>query len=447
MEYQENLRDIVCDILLDIEKNHTPSHVALGRMLQKYQYLENHERRFISRLTKGTLERQITLDWMIGRFSSVKVKKMKPVIRAIMRMSVYQLFYMDGVPVSAVCNEAVKLTKKRGFKNLSGFVNGILRNMSRNPEKCQPVSENLSVFYGQPQWLVDDWTKRFGKAQTEKMSAWFLKPVPVTVRLVKGRISADEFEAEMAAAKITAVKHPLVEEAYTISGFDYLESVDAFLNGCITVQDVSSMLAVKAAGVKAGDEVIDVCAAPGGKSLMAAEALNGRGHITARDLTEDKIALIEENIDRLGTENISAMVWDATVYREADKEKADVVIADLPCSGLGVIGRKPDIRLRVQPEDLEDLSALQRQILTAVASYVKPGGHLIYSTCTVSEAENENNVHWFLEHFPFEAESLEGLIPDQIKEATIPEGYVQLLPGEYDTDGFFIARFRRKTGA
>lgn len=445
MEYQENLRDIVCDILLDIEKNHTPSHVALGRMLQKYQYLENHERRFISRLTKGTLERQITLDWMIGRFSSVKVKKMKPVIRAIMRMSVYQLFYMDGVPVSAVCNEAVKLTKKRGFKNLSGFVNGILRNMSRNPEKCKPDPENLSVFYSQPQWLVDDWTDRFGKAQTEKMSAWFLNPVPVTVRLISGRITPEDFEAQMAGDGITAVRHPLIPEAYTISGFDYLESVDAFTDGCITVQDVSSMLAVKAAGIKPGDEVIDVCAAPGGKSLMAAEALKGQGHITARDLTEDKIALIEENIDRLGAENISAMVWDATVKREADIKTADVVIADLPCSGLGVIGRKPDIRLRVQPQDLTDLSKLQREILTAVSGYVKPGGHLVYSTCTVSIEENENNVQWFLKHFPFEAESLEGLIPDQIKEESVDRGYVQLLPGAYDTDGFFIARFRRKT--
>ncbi len=446
MEYQENLRDIVVDILLDIEKNKTPSHVALGRMLQKYQYLENHERRFISRLTKGTLERQITLDWMIERFSSVKVKKMKPVIKTIMRMSVYQLFYMDGVPVSAVCNEAVKLTKKRGFKNLSGFVNGILRNMSRNPERCQPDPENLSVCYSQPQWLVDDWIKRYGRAQTEKMSAWFLNPVPVTVRLIKGRISAEAFEAKMAAEGITAVRHPLISEAYTISGFDYLESVDLFLDGAITVQDVSSMLAVKAAGVKPGDQVIDVCAAPGGKSLMAAEALEGKGHITARDLTEDKIALIEENIDRLGARQISAMVWDATVKREADKETADVVIADLPCSGLGVIGRKPDIRLRVQPEDLTALAKLQRQILTAVSDYVKPGGHLVYSTCTVSREENENNVQWFLAHFPFEAESLEGLIPDQIKEAAVSKGYVQLLPGEYDTDGFFIARFRKKTG-
>ncbi len=444
MEYQENLRDIVVDILLDIEKNQTPSHVALGRMLQKFQYLENHERRFISRLTKGTLERQITLDWMIGRFSSVKVKKMKPVIRAIIRMSVYQLFYMDGVPVSAVCNEAVKLTKKRGFKNLSGFVNGILRNMSRDPKKCQPDPENLSVFYSQPQWLVDEWTARYGKDQTKKISAWFLNPAPVTIRLVKGRISAEEFEAQMAAEGITAVRHSLIPNAYRISGFDYLESIDAFIDGCITVMDVSSMLAVKAAAIKPQDQIIDVCAAPGGKSLMAAELLEGSGHITARDLTEDKVALIEENIERLGAEHISAMVWDATVKREADKETADIVIADLPCSGLGVIGRKPDIRLRVLPEDLTSLAALQRQILTEVSDYVKPGGHLIYSTCTVSQEENENNVKWFLEHFPFEAESLEGVVPTQIKSETIPEGYVQLLPGTYDTDGFFIARFRKK---
>lgn len=185
MTNSENLRDVVCDLLLEIEREQMPSHVAIRRMLEKYQYLSAGERRFISRLTRGTLERQITLDWMIERFSSVKIKKMKPVIRTILRMSVYQIKYMDGVPESAVCNEAVKLAKKRGFKNLSGFVNGILRNMIRNPEKLKVPEDDLPVCYSQPRWLADYWEQRYGRENTVKMFEWFLKEQPLTVRLRK----------------------------------------------------------------------------------------------------------------------------------------------------------------------------------------------------------------------------------------------------------------------
>lgn len=444
MTNSENLRDIVCDLLLEIERTQTPSHVAIRRMLEKYQYLENNERRFITRLTKGTLERRETLDALIERFSSVKVKKMKPVIRTILRMSVYQMQYMDGVPVSAVCNEAVKLTKKRGFKSLGGFVNGILRNMARQPEKMVISEDNLSLYYSQPQWLTESWIQTYGEAQTKQMFEYFLKEQPLTVRVCQNRISLEEFQKRMEAQGITAIQNAWVPEAFTLKGFDYLGALPEFREGLCTVQDVSSMLAVKAAGIKSTDYVVDVCAAPGGKSIYMSELLGDNGKIISRDLTEAKVALIEENIERLGAKHIEVQCQDALTWVADDKEKADVVFADLPCSGLGVLGRKADIKHRVTPEDLKALAQLQKDILKVVYGYVKPGGCLIYSTCTVNRMENEDNVRWFEENFPFELESLEEFLPKKMKKDSVKHGYIQLLPGEYGTDGFFIARFRRK---
>lgn len=446
MTNSENLRDIVCDLLLEIEKTGTPSHVAIRRMLEKYQYLGNSERRFITRLTKGTLERKETLDYLIQRFSSVKVKKMKPVIRTILRMSVYQMQYMDGVPVSAVCNEAVKLAKKRGFKSLSGFVNGILRNMARQPEKMELPKDNLSVYYSQPQWLVDKWTQDYGVEQTKAMFEYFLKEQPLTVRVCQNRISAEDFKKRMEMQKVTAVQNAWLEEAFELKGYDYLGALPEFKEGLCTVQDVSSMLVAKAAGVRLEDHIIDVCAAPGGKSIQISELLGDNGKIISRDLTEAKVELIEENIERLDAKHIQAECQDALELVPEDRASADIVIADLPCSGLGVIGRKADIKYRVTPADLKALQNLQRDILKVVSEYVKPGGCLIYSTCTVNRGENEANVQWFKEKFPFELESLEGYLPEGLVNDTAKQGYIQLLPGEYGTDGFFIARFRRKIG-
>ena len=198
--------------------------------------------------------------------------------------------------------------------------------------------------------------------------------------------------------KVTAVQNTLVTEAFELKGYDYLGALPEFQEGLCTVQDVSSMLAVKAAGIKPSDKVIDVCAAPGGKSIQASELLED-GEITARDLTENKVALIEENILRMGAEHIQAQCQDALEFVAEDEGTADVVIADLPCSGLGVIGRKPDIRYRMSREDMKSLARLQREILTVVSRYVKPGGTLIYSTCTVNPEENEENVRWFWRTF------------------------------------------------
>lgn len=242
---------------------------------------------------------------------------------------------------------------------------------------------------------------------------------------------------------ITVKESPHLPYAFEISGYDTLERIAAFREGRFSPQDVSSMLAVEAAAPKGNDLVLDVCAAPGGKCLHAAQRLLG-GRVRAFDLTEQKAELIRENVKRCGAENITVSVRDALVLCEEDIGKADVVLADLPCSGLGVIGRKTDIKYKTKKEDIKQLAALQRRLLSVVQAYVKPGGILLYSTCTIAREENEDNREWFLANFPFEPVSLEGCFKEGLCTDSLGEGYLQLLPGVHGTDGFFLAKFCRK---
>ena len=446
-----DIRELALGILLEVSAGGEYSHIALRNVLDKYQYLEKQERAFLTRLVEGTLERRIELDYIIDQFSSVKVRKQKPVIRELLRMSVYQLKYMDSVPDSAVCNEAVKLAQKKGFRQLKGFVNGVLRNIARNlgevklPSEKEPV-RYLSVRYSMPEWMVKEWLTLYGREQTETMLAAFYEKAPLTIRVNKNRISPAELKVRLEAQNIRVQVAPYIDGALQIEGFDYLGGLPEFREGLFQVQDVSSMLAVEIAGVKAGDRCIDVCAAPGGKSLYLAEKAGETGGVDARDLTDYKAEMIRDNAERLGVKNVTVSVKDACVYDEASKKKADVLLADLPCSGLGVLSKKTDIKYRMSKEQQQELQELQRKILSTVEAYVKPGGILVYSTCTINRGENEENVRWFLSHFPYEAVSLDDCLPEELRSETTKQGYLQLLPGVHRCDGFFIAKFRKKIG-
>lgn len=437
-----NLRMIVLDILMEVD-NGGLFHIVTGNALKKFQYLDKQDRSFIYRLAMGTVEKRIELDYVINQFSSTVTAKQKPVIRNILRMGVYQILYMDKVPESAACNEAVKLAEKKGFRNLKGFVNGVLRNIARNvdsiqyPDKNTNIVKYLSITYSMPEWIVDMWLKDFGIQVTESMLNSFTRNNHTFIRCNTSKITPDELLAKL---KEQGVKASFASEvlnsrselsipsyALVIDGYDYLESLELFNEGFFWVQDISSMLASQGDVIKTKDYCLDVCAAPGGKSLNAA-LIAADGMVESRDLTREKVALIEDNIHRLGITNIKTKVWDATVLDDSAVEKYDVLIADLPCSGLGIIGRKPDIRYNTSQEAVNSLSMLQRQILSTIASYVKPGGVMIYSTCTVSKAENEDNVAWFTENFPF------SLMGDTL----------QIKPGDLGNDGFFIARMKKQ---
>lgn len=434
-----NVRELVLGILMEVTSENSYSHLVLRAVLEKYQYLDKKERAFITRVSEGTIQRMIELDYILNQFSNVKVNKMKPVIRNILRMGVYQLKYMDAVPASAACNEAVKLAKKKGFGSLSGFVNGVLRNVSRNLDRItypdantEPVTA-LSVRYSIPEWLTAQWLTEYGREQTEQMMQAFLTEAPITIRTNLKRTTPEKLREKLAAEGVTvepldAEKYPELPYAFTISGFDYLNGLNSFREGLFYVQDISSMLVAEWAAPKAGDVCIDVCGAPGGKSIHLAEKLDGTGSVEARDISDHKVELIRENIARHQLPNITAKCWDATVLEEGTVEKADIVIADLPCSGLGVLRKKTDIKYRMNEDAQDKLVELQRSILNVVASYVKPSGTLMYSTCTIHRAENEENVAWFVAQHP---------------EFTV-EKMRQIFPEKTLGDGFFIARLVRR---
>ena len=444
-----NPREMILEILLQIEEGEH-SHIAIRSALPKYQFLPRQERAFITRVCEGTLEYRIQIDYILDSFSKVTVDKMKPPIREILRSAVYQLRYMDSVPDSAVCNEAVKLTQRKGFYNLKPFVNGVLRTIAREmdqvkfPSREENLVRSLSVEYSMPEQLVERWLEAYGEETTEKILKDFLEEKPLTVRCRTYLNSQEAIVKSLTDQGVKVEPAPYLPYACHISGFDHILALDAFINGKILVQDVSSMLVAEAADPQKGDYVIDVCAAPGGKSLHVGDKMEGFGTVDARDVSQYKVNLIEENIRRTNSINVQAKVQDATIFDQESELLADIVLADVPCSGYGVIGKKPDIKYRVTPQKQEEIVILQRTILDRAANYVKPRGTLIFSTCTIAKEENEENMMWFLQNYPFKLESLDPCLPEELHSETTALGYLQLLPGVHKTDGFFIAKFRRK---
>lgn len=431
-------REVALSILLDMEVSGTFSSTAITKALRQNQFEDKKERSFATRLAEGTTEYRITLDYIIDCFSRTEVKKCKPLIRCLLRMGTYQIMYMDSVPDSAACNETVRLAKRHGFSALSGFLNGVLRNIVRNKEKISYPSEQeepvryLSVRYSTPEWLVHKILNDYPEQAVRILEAAF-EERDTTIRVNTCRTSAEELRRMLEEKGICVSAGIYDDRALKIRGYDFIRRVPGYRQGLFTVQDESSMCAVRALDIRAGETVLDVCAAPGGKATAAAEYLCGTGVVYAMDKTEDKTALIEENVERLGLENVRIRVHDATRMMDVtdipghETAFADVVIADLPCSGLGIMGRKNDIKYRMTEEQMRELSALQRQILSVAHQYVRPKGRLLYSTCTINPEENEKNAAWFLERhaeFRMEQERL-------------------FLPGADACDGFYYAVLTR----
>ncbi len=446
-----NGREAVLDILLELAGQTEYSNVLIAAVLDKFDYLDSREKAFIKRVSEGCIERRIQIDHVLDQYSKTPVIKMKPLIRELLRMSVYQLLFMEHIPDAAVCNEAVKLAKKRGFKSLQGYVNGVLRNIARGrgeivyPDREKEPDAWLSVRYSMPLWLVVHFRETYGTDACEKILAASLERQPVSLRLKEG-ISAEERSrlfAAWEAAGVTVRQHPYHPCAVTVQGAAGIRKLAGYDEGLFAVQDVSSILAVEAAGISPGDTVIDVCAAPGGKALFAAQKLEKSGEVIACDVSDFKTDKIEENRRRLGVENVSVLVQDARSRNESLVGRADVLMADVPCSGLGVIGHKQDIKYRVTRESLEEILVLQKDIITNVIDYIKPGGTLLYSTCTLNPGENEEMVEWICQNFGLERVSMAGQLPDALK-VEAESGMLQLLPGIHETDGFFMAKLLKK---
>lgn len=428
-----NTRALVADILTEIDKNMAKSHLLVREVLDKYDYLDREDKNFIKRVTVGTLEQRIRIDYVIECFSNTPVNKMKPFIRSVIRMSTYQLLFMDKIPDSAVVNEAVKLSVKRGFGGLRGFVNGLLRTISRSKDGIEYPSDDtvkgLSINYSCPVLIVESMINDYGLDLTKESLLSSIKE-HVNYARVASNIQDSQLRAllrEWDENNIDYEEDEDIHGLYRIGGNKFA-NLRGFRDGLYTIQDKSSAMVFKDIVFPENCVVLDVCAAPGGKACHAADLLKGRGKVIARDLSESKVALIRENIQRLRLDNIEAECFDACDMDPSMEGAADVVILDVPCSGFGVIGRKPDIKYAVNEEGLAALVELQRRIIDNAVRYVKPGGQLLYSTCTMRKAENEENVDYIL--------GLSG--------TGLSLKYSKTIMLSDKQDGFFIARFVRE---
>ena len=402
------------EVLYKIQQESAYSNLSLDHL----PVANGQERAFATALVRGVLERQITLDALVDKFTT---GRLKPKVRVLLRMGAYQALYMDKVPVPAAVNETVELAKTVGQGYYGRMINAVLRQIAADPD----LPDTPMLRYSVPQPLLAMWQKTYGADATAAFLPYingraplFLVPNPlfVTPGQLQEMLAEEGVQARLLPEKVLTVD----------DGFD-VERSAAFQKGYFHVQDLSCYLACAALQVRPGLTVLDVCAAPGGKSIHIAELLNGTGHMEARDLTEYKVDLLRDNIERSGLTNIEAVCQDATVYDPDKKKSADIVIADLPCSGLGVLGKKPDLRYKMNEKTEADLVELQRKILSVVKDYVKPDGKLLYSTCTIHREENEGNVEWFLKEYPeFE------LVKDK-----------QMIPGKDAGDGFYIAIIKR----
>lgn len=423
-------------ILMDIEKNTAYTNIEMNKLRASGQF-DNTDVRFIGELVNGVVKRKITLDYVIGLHSSVKVKKISPFILNVLRIGVYQLLFMDKIPESAAVNECVKIVKKSSVGRLSSFVNAILRAV--RPEDIEAIddstTEGKSIKYSFPRWIVERWTSDFGndfatnlmKSLKEKPDVHIRRTVSVTKSEFENNLKHDGVQF----SDIMINEFPDYDYSYGIKTHGSLESLGSFVNNLFYIQDPAASLAAYLAEPQPGDCIIDMCAAPGGKTIFMAELMRNQGTLIACDIYEHKLNLIKENCAKFGITAVDARLLDATIYHENLNNSADKILCDVPCTGLGILRKKPDICYSRTLEDIEILSGISRKILDNAAKYLKPGGVLIFSTCTIEKEENECVVERFLsEHKDFT------YYPFGVSE----NKYMTFYPHIHGTDGFFICR-------
>lgn len=405
--------------------------------------LSGAEAALATRMVYGVLQNRALLDFYLGAYCTQKVGHLQPPLADILRLGAYQILFLDKVPDRAAVNESVELAKRNKRGQAAGLVNAVLRKVSLNKDTLPPIprrdeAQYLSVRYSHPKWLVKRLLTLLGREEAEAFLAADNGIVPLTVQVNTLKTTAEDLAAELTAAGVTAAPHPWVPDCLELSGSGDLTALEAFQTGKFFVQDPAAKLVSLISAPKKGQRVIDVCAAPGGKSFGAAIAMEDRGEVLACDLHENKLSRIEAGAARLGLKSIWDFAADGTVFRPEWAESADVVLVDAPCSGLGIIRKKPDIRYK-SPDDLFTLTVAQSTILENAARYVKPSGTLIYSTCTILPEENGQVVDGFLSGHPeFSRETF--TLPAPMGEQP---GELTLWPHRHGTDGFYICRLRR----
>lgn len=445
-----NAREAAIKVLVDTEEKGAYSNIALNKILNGSE-LSPLDKGLATELVYGTLKNKILIDYYIAGFSKVKLKKISSWIINILRIGIYQLMFSDKIPVSAACNESVKLAKKYGHSASAGFVNAIMRNIARDrqkvklPDKDKDPSLYFSVKYSHPKWIVDMLLSEHDIDFSESLLIANNEVPKLSIRTNTLKTNRDSLINILRDEGAAAEKSTIAPEGVTVEGLASPANSKVFSKGYFQVQDESSMLVARVLGPNPGEFVIDVCSAPGGKTTHIAQLMNNEGSILAFDIHPHKLDLVRENARRLGINIIETVEQDASIEINDLKEKADCVLVDAPCSGLGIIRRKPDIKWTRTQSDIKALKEIQRKILKVSSSYVKPQGTLVYSTCTILKAENIDTVDEFLsENQNFYIENVEGFIEEPLRKYVDSRGYLQLYPNIQGADGFFICRMKRK---
>ncbi|UTB80924.1 16S rRNA (cytosine(967)-C(5))-methyltransferase RsmB [Staphylococcus carnosus] len=431
----ENVRALAFETLEAIFQDKAYSNLKLNEVL-KANELSRADKNLLTELVYGTIKRKITLEYYLKPFVQTRIKGW---MRHLLWMSIYQYQYLDKVPDHAIINEAVEIAKVRGGLHNSKVVNGILRNMMRsnlpNPADIKDDKQRISIMYSMPKWIVKHWVTHYGVDTTERIAQSMLERPGQTVRVNLTRKTVAQAIQQLQDEGYTVVQDSDIEYCLHASGKPVAES-RAFKDGIVSIQDKSSMFVAQILAPAEGDDILDACSAPGGKACQTAELLDGTGHVDATDIHEHKIDLIEHNVRKLRLKNVTAFQHDATKSYE---KMYDKILVDAPCSGLGVLRHKPEIKYMQTPETINNLVELQLEIMNNIKDSVKPGGVIVYSTCTIEQMENENVIYTFLKQnkdFEFEP-FLHPRTKEKVKT-------LQILPQDFDSDGFFITKIRRK---
>jgi 16S rRNA (cytosine967-C5)-methyltransferase len=443
----KNVRETALELLETIEKNQSYSNLILHHAIEKNK-VPKKDVGLLTELVYGTLQRKMTLDFYLNPFLQ-KSKKLDKWVPYLLRLTLYQMEFLDKIPDHAAINEAVEIAKKRGHKGVAGFVNGVLRNIQReglpSVSNIQDPIERVSVATSHPYWLVERWSKQFGLDKTKEMCELNLLAPTQTARVNQSLITRDEALSLLREEGYSVEPSAIIPESiHCLQG--NIAASNTYKEGFLTIQDESSMLVAYALGVTQNEKILDACAAPGGKSTHIAEKLKGTGMVYSLDLHEHKVKLIKENADRLRLENIEAQALDSRkVAEHFVNQQFDRILLDAPCSGLGVMRRKPDMKYTKKEEDLSRLQTIQLDLLKAVSPLLKKDGILVYSTCTVDQEENEAVVRTFLETNPeFEGDlGWKERMPEAI-QPLIQSYDLQVFPQDFGSDGFYIAVLRKR---
>jgi 16S rRNA (cytosine967-C5)-methyltransferase len=445
---KKGARDIALDVLNRVEEHQSYSNLELKHVLDREE-LRAPDAGLVTELVYGTIQRRLTLDTALDRF--IRGKKVQTWVKNLLRLSLYQIRFLDRIPDRAVVHEAVEIAKRRGHQGIASMVNGVLRNALRSPDLWDKLGSGddaarLSIEQSHPEWLVRRWAGQYGIEETRRILESNNRPPRTSIRVNTLKSTRDELLGKL-REQFSAVEPSVVSPDGLVMEGGHAAGTEWFRQGLFTVQDESSMLVAPALAADPGMRVLDACAAPGGKTTHIAALMQNRGEIIASDVHPHKRDLIAQNAKRLGITIIEPIVSDALHLGEKKLGTFDRILLDAPCTGFGVIRRKPDLKWNKTPDDVKAIAELQYKLLESVAALLAPGGLLVYSTCTIEPEENQLVVQRFVKNHPaFEldrtlADDLPASVRDKIDTT---EGFVQVLPHHFESDGFFIARLKRK---